>query len=48
MRLMEKSLEKLDEVRQKKLSELIGVFGSGAPTVTGSGLKMFIYTFLSN
>ncbi|PWA68882.1 phosphoenolpyruvate carboxylase [Artemisia annua] len=36
MRSMEKSLEKLDEVRQKKISEMIGVSGSGTPTVTGS------------
>nr|GEV43137.1 protein MOR1 [Tanacetum cinerariifolium] len=36
MRPLEKSLEKLDDVRQKKLSEMIGVSGSGAPTVTGS------------
>ncbi|PWA59320.1 ARM repeat superfamily protein [Artemisia annua] len=36
MRPLEKSLEKLDDVRQKKLSEMIGVSGNGAPTVTGS------------
>nr|GEW51009.1 protein MOR1 [Tanacetum cinerariifolium] len=37
MRPLEKSLDKLDEVRKKKLSEMIGVSVSGAPTVAGSG-----------
>ncbi|PWA88987.1 protein MOR1 [Artemisia annua] len=37
MRPLEKSLDKLDEVRKKKLSEMIGDSVSGAPTVAGSG-----------
>ena len=37
MRPLEKSLDKLDEVRKKKLSEMIGVSVSGSPTVAGSG-----------
>ncbi|XP_022036003.1 protein MOR1 [Helianthus annuus] len=36
MRPLEKSLEKLDDVRRKKLSEMIGVSGGGAPTA-GAG-----------
>ncbi|KVH89565.1 hypothetical protein Ccrd_008447 [Cynara cardunculus var. scolymus] len=36
MRPLEKSLEKLDDVRRKKLSEMIGVSGGGASTVAGS------------
>ncbi|KAK3028496.1 hypothetical protein RJ639_038564 [Escallonia herrerae] len=39
MRPLEKSLEKLDEVRRKKLSEMIGGSGGGPPTGAGSGLK---------
>ncbi|KAK2973970.1 hypothetical protein RJ640_030149 [Escallonia rubra] len=39
MRPLEKSLEKLDEVRRKKLSEMIGGSGGGPPTGVGSGLK---------
>lgn len=40
MRPLERSLEKLDDVRKKKLSEMIG--GSeGGPTGAGSGLKIF-------
>lgn len=38
MRPLEKSLEKLDEVRRKKLSEMIGVSGGGASTVAGSAV----------
>ncbi|KAM7525117.1 hypothetical protein LguiA_015019 [Lonicera macranthoides] len=34
MRPLEKSLEKLDEVRRKKLSEIIGVSGGGPPSGT--------------
>nr|XP_043618716.1 protein MOR1 isoform X2 [Erigeron canadensis] len=36
MRPLEKSLEKLDDVRRKKLSELIGASGGGTSTVAGS------------
>ncbi|KAK2999384.1 hypothetical protein RJ639_023164, partial [Escallonia herrerae] len=36
MRPLEKSLEKLDEVRRKKLSEMIGGSGGGPPTGAGS------------
>ncbi|XP_076948805.1 protein MOR1-like [Bidens hawaiensis] len=38
MRPLEKSLEKLDDVRRKKLSEMIGVSGGGAQTVAGSAV----------
>ncbi|KAI3741132.1 hypothetical protein L1987_58799 [Smallanthus sonchifolius] len=38
MRPLEKSLEKLDDVRRKKLSEMIGVSGGGAPTGAGSAV----------
>ncbi|XP_068640507.1 protein MOR1-like isoform X2 [Aristolochia californica] len=37
MKPLERSLEKLDEVRKKKLSEMIGSAGGGMPSVTGSG-----------
>lgn len=37
MRPLEKSLEKLDDIRRKKLSEMIGISGSGASTVGPSG-----------
>ncbi|KAJ9565978.1 hypothetical protein OSB04_001944 [Centaurea solstitialis] len=36
MRPLEKSLEKLDDVRRKKLSEMIGGSGGGTSTVAGS------------
>ena len=32
-------LEKLDDVRRKKLSEMIGVSGGGAPTVARHGIR---------
>lgn len=37
MRPLERSLEKLDDVRKKKLSEMIG--SSGGPTGTGAGMR---------
>lgn len=37
MRPLERSLEKLDEVRKKKLTEMIGADGNG-PVVTGPSL----------
>lgn len=37
MRPLEKSLEKLDDVRRKKLSEMIGGSGGGPPGGAGSG-----------
>ncbi|XP_010518980.1 PREDICTED: protein MOR1 [Tarenaya hassleriana] len=36
MRPLERSLEKLDDVRKKKLSEMIAACGGGGPTVTSS------------
>ncbi|GJW87272.1 protein MOR1 [Tanacetum coccineum] len=38
LRPLKKSLEKLDDVRQKKLLKMIGVSGRGAPTMTGSAV----------
>ncbi|KAI3709297.1 hypothetical protein L2E82_39057 [Cichorium intybus] len=38
MRPLEKSLEKLDDVRRKKLSEMIGISGGGASTVGASAI----------
>lgn len=38
MRPLEKSLEKLDDVRRKKLSEMIGISGGGASTAGGSAI----------
>ncbi|KAI3495503.1 hypothetical protein L1887_37844 [Cichorium endivia] len=38
MRPLEKSLEKLDDVRRKKLSEMIGISQDGAPTAGGSAI----------
>ncbi|KAG1338209.1 protein MOR1 [Cocos nucifera] len=38
MKPLEKSLEKLDDVRKKKLSEIIGTTGGGAVTSSGSAL----------
>ncbi|KAJ7015090.1 protein MOR1-like [Populus alba x Populus x berolinensis] len=37
MRPLERSLEKLDDVRRKKLSEMIAVSGDGVPAVASSG-----------
>ncbi|XP_068645428.1 protein MOR1-like isoform X2 [Aristolochia californica] len=37
MKPLERSLEKLDEVRKKKLSEMIGSAGGGMPSANGSG-----------
>lgn len=42
MKPLERSLEKLDEVRKKKLSEMIGSSGSGQVPSSGSGLQIFI------
>ena len=44
MRPLEKSLEKLDDVRKKKLSEMIGGSGAG-PVSTSSGSNYFIFYF---
>lgn len=43
MRPLEKSLEKLDDVRRKKLSEIIGVSGGGPPSGPTSGLQIYNY-----
>lgn len=40
MKPLEKSLEKLDDVRKKKLSEMIGTTGGGMVASSGSGLKL--------
>jgi len=42
MRPLERSLEKLDEVRKKKLSEMIGSSSGGAVSGTGSGVKLVL------
>lgn len=47
MRPLEKSLEKLDDVRRKKLSEMIGVSGGGASAVAGSGFNMIFIVIFS-
>lgn len=39
MKPLDKSLERLDDVRKKKLSEMIGSTGGGAVTNSGSGAK---------
>ena len=44
MRPLERSLEKLDDVRRKKLAEMIGNSGGGVTTSTSSGLKNFPYS----
>lgn len=41
MRPLEKSLEKLDDVRKKKLSEMIGGSGGDPASTSSSGLKFF-------
>ena len=41
MRPLERSLEKLDDVRRKKLAEMIGNSGGGVTAGTSSGLKIF-------
>jgi len=38
MRPLESSLEKLDDVRKKKLSEMIGSSGGAVPTGAGAGM----------
>lgn len=43
MRPLEKSLEKLDDVRKKKLSEMIGVSDGGPPATFTSGLKLLYF-----
>lgn len=42
MRPLERSLEKLDDVRRKKLSEMIASSGGGESAGTGSGLRTSI------
>lgn len=42
MRPLERSLEKLDDVRKKKLSEMIGGSGSGVTSGTNSGIMIFV------
>lgn len=44
MRPLERLLEKLDDVRRKKLSEMIGGSGGGTSTSTSSGLWKFHFT----
>ena len=44
MRPLERSLEKLDDVRRKKLNDMIGGPGSGPPASGNSGL---IFRFTS-
>lgn len=41
MRPLERSLEKLDDVRRKKLAEMIGNSGDGVTSGTSSGLIIF-------
>ena len=43
MRPLEKSLEKLDDVRKKKLSEMIGGSTAEPSTLTNSGLNLFMH-----
>lgn len=43
MRPLEKSLEKLDDVRKKKLSEMIGGSDGGPPATFISGLKFLCF-----
>jgi hypothetical protein len=45
MRPLEKSLEKLDDVRKKKLSEMIGSSGGGSTAVSSSGLFSLLFGF---
>lgn len=45
MRPLERSLEKLDDVRRKKLSEMISGSEGGTSASTGSGQYLFIYLF---
>lgn len=42
MRPLERSLEKLDDVRRKKLNDMIGGSGSGPPVSGSSGLVFYI------
>lgn len=46
MRPLEKSLEKLDDVRKKKLSEMIGGTGGSSTSVSGSGFFFVIFSHL--
>lgn len=46
MRPLERSLEKLDDVRKKKLSDMIGIPGDVPSSCTGSGLKPVILSVL--
>lgn len=46
MRPLERSLEKLDDVRKKKLSEMIGIPGEVPSSCTGSGLRPVIFSVL--
>lgn len=47
MRPLERSLEKLDDVRRKKLNEMIGGMGSGPPAGGSSGWSFILnmYSF---
>uniref|UniRef100_A0A6N2KKN8 VHS domain-containing protein n=1 Tax=Salix viminalis TaxID=40686 RepID=A0A6N2KKN8_SALVM len=48
MRPLERSLEKLDDVRRKKLSEMIAVSGDGVPAVASSGTVQTIRGSMSS
>ncbi|RWW13451.1 hypothetical protein BHE74_00009171 [Ensete ventricosum] len=43
MRPLERSLEKLDDVRKKKLSDMIGSSGGAEASTSGSGVKILLY-----
>lgn len=47
MRPLERSLEKLDDVRKKKLSEMIAGSGGGDQAGTSSGLWTLFLTVVS-
>ena len=46
MRPLERSLEKLDDVRRKKLSEMIAGSGDGVPAVASSGVHTFFMSMI--
>jgi len=46
MRPLERSLEKLDDVRRKKLSEMIAGSGDGVPAVLSSGVHTFFMSMM--
>ena len=47
MRPLERSLEKLDDVRRKKLNDMIGGPGSGPSASASAGLVFYAFIYVN-